>query len=67
MQAEETKHQTALIRLGLACYISQTENADYVVTFPTSLPDLRITLMKGSKEYFAIMYFVIVGPQIHST
>lgn len=59
MQAEETKHQTRLIWLGLACFISQMENPDYVVTFYTPLPDLRIALMKGSKEYFAIVYSVI--------
>lgn len=67
MQAEETKHQTLLIRLGLTCYISQTENPDCLVAFPTSLPGLRITFMKGSKEYFAILHFVIRGSQIHFT
>lgn len=36
MQAEETKHQTSLIRLGLTGYISQIENPDYAVTFPTA-------------------------------
>lgn len=36
MQAEETKHQTTLTRLGLAGYISQIENPDYAVTFPTA-------------------------------
>lgn len=63
MQAEETKHQTLLIRLGLTCYISQTENPDCLVAFPTAR--IEDNIHERLKGIFCNLAFR--GSQIHFT
>lgn len=57
--AEQGHKSLNITNMAQAHYISQMENTDYVVTFSIPLPDFRISLMKGSKEYFAIAYSII--------
>lgn len=55
---DANRENKALNITNVACYISQRENTDHVVTFSTTLPDFRIALMRGSKEYFtSVCYF----------